>query len=345
MSIDIHAHTIPASLLDDLAESAPSIAPRLEDRDGQLYFHYPSGRVSGPVPPGMSHTRERLADMDASGVEVQALSVPPTHFSYGHAPQEAAAAAELHNDAMIDMAHAHPDRFVVLGTLPLQDTDLALKELERLASVDAVVGLEMGTNVAGRNLDHESLRPVWGAAEEIGFAVVLHPDNVAGADRMHDYYLHNFVGNPADTTVAAGSLMFGGVLVEHPDLRVALLHGGGFLPYQIGRFEHGWSVRPEPREKLAQSPRELLHRFYFDTLTHDTDSLRFLLERVGADRLCLGTDYPFDMADETPLTSIAAAIEDQDVARTVATTTPRELLTRRRRPQRRSAFSRTNSRM
>ncbi|WP_426244627.1 amidohydrolase family protein [Nocardioides sp. LHG3406-4] len=329
MTIDIHAHTIPAPLLVGLAENAPSIAPRLEDRDGELYFHYPSGRVSGPTPAGMSDTAARLADMDASGVRTQALSVPPTHFSYAHGAEEAAAAATLHNDAMVDMALAHPDRFVVLGTLPLQDTDLSLKELDRLLSIEQVVGLEFGTNVAGRNLDDPDLAPIWGAVADAGLAVVLHPDNVAGAQRMHDHYLHNFVGNPTDTTVAAGSLMFGGVLTDHPNLRIALLHGGGFLPYQIGRFEHGWSVRPEPQQKLSVSPRSLLGRFWFDTLTHDTDSLRFLLERVGADRLCLGTDYPFDMADATPLASIEAAIPDAAVAEQVSVSTPRELLTRR----------------
>jgi aminocarboxymuconate-semialdehyde decarboxylase len=329
MSLDIHAHTIPDTLLADLAEHAPAIAPTLEEREDGRYYRYPSGRVSGPTPAGMGDTEARLADMEASGVDVQALSVPPTHFFYGHDASEASAAATLHNDAMLDMAKAYPDRFHVLGTLPLQDVARSLAELDRLVAFDQVVGLEFGTNVDGRNLDDAEMGPVWDAVEVAGLAVVLHPDNVAGAPRMQAHYLHNFVGNPTDTTVAAGSLMFGGVLTRHPALRIALLHGGGFLPYQIGRFEHGWKVRPEPQAGLDVNPRTLLDRFWFDTLTHDTASLRFLLERVGPERLCLGTDYPFDMADDHPMDSIRAAVSDPQIIDRLARETPSELLTRR----------------
>lgn len=329
MSLDIHAHTIPDALLDSLVEHAPSIAPKTDEREDGRFYRYPSGRVSGPVPAGMGDTKARLADMDEAAVDVQALSVPPTHFSYGHDAGEAAAAATLHNDAMLEMAKAHPDRFCVLGTLPLQDVARSLAELERLVPFDQIVGLEFGTNVAGRNLDDPGLGPVWEAVEGAGLAVVLHPDNVAGAARMQAHYLHNFVGNPTDTTVAAGSLMFGGVLSRYPGLRIALLHGGGFLPYQIGRFEHGWKVRPEPKAGLDVNPRTLMDRFWFDTLTHDTASLRFLLERVGPDRLCLGTDYPFDMADDQPVDTIRAAVKDPDIFDRLVRTTATELLTRR----------------
>ena len=328
MTIDIHAHVVPEQLLVALAENAPQAAPQLRRQDDGLYLDYSSGRSSGPVPEGMVDVDARLRDMDATGVDMQALSVPPTHFAYGIHPEQAAAAAHLHNDSMLEMAAAHPDRFVVLGTLPMQDTGRALAELERLADLPAVVGVELGTNVDGRNLDDPDLEPVWEALDRAGLAVVLHPDNVVGAPRMKDHYLHNFVGNPTDTTLAAGSLIFGGVLSRNQALRVALLHGGGFLPYQIGRFEHGWTVRPEPKVHLDHSPRELLPRFFFDTLTHDRDSLRFLHERVGSDRLCLGTDYPFDMADADPLRSIGAALDADDVE-TITTATPRELLTRR----------------
>jgi aminocarboxymuconate-semialdehyde decarboxylase len=328
VTIDIHAHTIPEGLVRSLAAEVPALAPQLRKVDDDWLFEYPDGRRSGPVPPGMFDLGARLDDMDKCGVDVQALSVPPTHFAYRSEPAIAAAATRLHNDEMIAMARAHPDRFVVLGALPLQDTDRALEELARLVDVPEVAGVELGTNVAGRNLDDEGLAPVWSALDEAGLAVVLHPDAVAGADRMQDHYLHNFVGNPTDSTLAAGSLIFGGVLVRNPAVRVALLHGGGFLPYQIGRFEHGWRVRPEPRRSLDVNPRELLGRFWFDTLTHDRDSLRFLLERVGPSRLCLGSDYPFDMADPDPVGSVRAAVGEEHLE-SVLETTPRELLTRR----------------
>ena len=328
MTVDIHAHTVPEALIRSLASEVPAAAPKLTQDDGGWYLTYPGGRRSGPVPPGMFDLADRLAEMDRCGVDVQALSVPPTHFGYRLDPAAAGDAIRLHNDAMIDMARAHPVRFVVLGALPLQDTGRAVAELERLAAIPQIVGVELGTNVVGRNLDHESLEDVWAALEVIGLAVVLHPDNVVGADRMKDHYLHNLVGNPTDSTLAAGSLIFGGVLTRYPELRIALLHGGGFLPYQIGRLEHGWRVRPEPRYRLDVSPRELLGRFWFDTLTHDPVSLRFLCERVGPDRLCLGSDYPFDMADPDPVGSVRSALDEADHA-AVLVDTPTGLLARR----------------
>lgn len=327
MTIDIHAHTVPEALIRSLATEVPAAAPNLTQDDGAWYLTYPDGRRSGPVPPGMFDLADRLAEMDRCGVDVQALSVPPTHFGYQLDASAAADAIRLHNDAMIEMAQAYPERFVVLGALPLQDTERAVAELERLTGIPQIAGVEIGTNVAGRNLDHESLEKVWAALGVAGLAVVLHPDAVAGADRMKDHYLHNFVGNPTDSTLAAASLIFGGVLSRYPGLRIALLHGGGFLPYQIGRLEHGWKVRPEPQRQLDVNPRDLLGRFWFDTLTHDAASLRFLRERVGTDRLCLGSDYPFDMADPDPVGSVRMALNEADHA-AVLVDTPTELLTR-----------------
>lgn len=331
MSIDIHAHTIPEPFVSALAAELPALAPTIEKEGGSWHLTYPWGRRTGPVPAGMFDTGERLATMDEQQVTMQALSVPPGHFLYDvddHA--QAAAAAGLHNDAMIEMARAHPDRFVVLGTLPLQSPEAALAELDRLSGIDDVVGLEFGTNVSGTGFDDRSLAEVWEAVNAAGMGVVLHPNNFEGApERMHAYYLRNFVGNPADSTLAAGTLMFGGVLVKNPSLRIALLHGGGFLPYQIGRFEHGWRVRPEAQKQLGVSPRQLLDRFFFDTVTHDAASLRFLIERVGPQRVCLGSDYPFDMADMDPVRAVRAAIEDDDVLGRVLDQTPREFLTRR----------------
>lgn len=329
MAVDIHAHTVPEPLIKALVKEVPAAAPTLE-RDGDGWaLVYPSGRRSGPVPAGMFDVDERLADMDRLGVGVQALSVPPTHFGYRLDAKSGAAAARLHNDAMLDMARAHPNRFTVLAALPMQDSDAALAELARLVDIPEVTGVEIGTNVAGLNLDGDALADVWMALDSAGLAVVLHPNDVAGADRMQDHYLHNFVGNPSDTTLAAGSLLFGGVLSRNRAVRVVLLHGGGFLPYQIGRFEHGWTVRSEPRRDLEVSPREMLDRFYFDTLTHDAASLRFLLERVGSDRLCLGSDYPFDMSDPDPVVTVRTVLAGNPGLDAILEGTPRELLTRR----------------
>lgn len=331
MTIDIHAHTVPSEFITALGDEVPAAAPKLVQRDGSWWLEYPGGRISGPIPAGMFDVEARLADMDAAGIDLQALSVPPPHFMYRLDDQAAAAAAHLHNDAMIAMARQHPDRFVVLGHLPMQSEQAALDELQRLIAIDEVVGLELGTNVAGNNLGDAQYASIWQAIDASGLAVVLHPGaDVAGMDRMHDHFIHNFVGNPTDSTIAAASLLFQGVLSRNTALRVALLHGGGFLPYQIGRFDHGWSVRPESRVHLDVAPSSLLHRFWFDSLTHDDLSLRFLHGRVGDDRLVLGSDYPFDMADADPAGSLRRALADRpEAVRKALDDNPRELLTRR----------------
>lgn len=330
MSIDIHAHMVPEDFIRDLAAAVPSAAPVIVKRDSEWWFEYPGGRVSGPIPEGMFNVGSRIADMDRAGVSIQAISVPPPHFNYRLEDEAAAIAAQLHNDSMIRAARQHPDRFVVLGHLPMQSEGYALAELERLVAIDEVVGLELGTNVAGINLGDPRHEAVWHAIDKAGLSVVLHPGaDVAGVDRMHDHYIHNYVGNPTDSTVAAASLLFQGVLSRNERLRIALLHGGGFLPYQIGRFDHGWSVRPESRTLLTEPPSTLLHRFWFDTLTHDDLSLRFLHDRVRDDRLCLGSDYPFDMANPDPVGALKRALADRPEALEKALTdNPRELLTR-----------------
>lgn len=331
MTIDVHAHTVPAEFIAELRREVPAAAPLLARRDGSWWLEYAGGRVSGPIPQGMFEVEARLADMDAAGVQLQALSVPPPHFNYRLEGEAAAVAARLHNDAMIAMARQHPDRFVVLGHLPMQSEQAAHDELARLIAIDEVVGLELGTNVAGANLGDAPYASVWQAIDASGLAVVLHPGaDVAGMDRMHDHFIHNFVGNPTDTTIAAASLLFQGVLSRNTALRVALLHGGGFLPYQIGRFDHGWSVRPESRVHLDVAPSSLLHRFWFDSLTHDDLSLRFLHDRVGDDRLVLGSDYPFDMAAADPVGALRRALSDRpEAVRKALDENPRELLTRR----------------
>jgi aminocarboxymuconate-semialdehyde decarboxylase len=328
VTTDIHAHIVPEAFINALAAEVPAARPTIESRDDGWYFSYPNGRMSGPFPAGMFDVGARLADMDRDGIDVHALSVPPPQFQYRLEAAAAAVHARLYNDALVDIARAHPERFVVLGTLPMQDSAAALAEVERLASIPEVVGLELATNVAGTNLGDDGYADLWAAISAAGMAVVLHPSEVAGHDRMHDYYLHNFVGNPTDSTLAAGSLIFSGVLERNAALRIALLHGGGFLPYQIGRFDHGWKIRPEAKSRIDRAPSEFLDQFWFDTLTHDRASLRFLLQRVGADRLALGSDYPFDMADPDPVGTVRAAITDPDAVDKILRHTPRLLLTR-----------------
>jgi aminocarboxymuconate-semialdehyde decarboxylase len=329
VSIDIHSHIMPEEFLGQLAAEVPSIAPRLSGSGAEWYLEFPDGPRSGPVPRGMFDVGERLAEMDHKGVDMQALSVSPTSFGYQRDAAVNAIAVRLHNDAMVELVRAHPTRFTVLAGLPMQDIDASLEELERVAKIPEIAGLQIGTNVNGDALGSARFAGLWSAIDAAGLAVILHPTQVAGIERMRDFYLQNFVGNPMESTLAAGSLIMSGTLARNSALRIALLHGGGFLPYQIGRFDHGWRVRPESRAHTEEPPSSFLGRFWFDTLTHDPASLRFLYERVGAERLALGSDYPFDMAPVDPVGEIRAVFGDEpEVMRDILETTPRALLSR-----------------
>jgi aminocarboxymuconate-semialdehyde decarboxylase len=203
-----------------------------------------------------------------------------------------------------------------IATLPMQAGELAAKELTRAMRTLGLRGAMIGSNAMGTNLDHPSYEPLWAAAAETGAFMLIHPANVAGADRLKSYYLNNLIGNPLDTTIAAACLVFGGVMERHPKLKVCLLHGGGFTPYQAGRWVHGWNVRPEPKVNVKQSPQKWIDRFYYDTILHAKPMLEFLVGSVGAGRVLLGSDYPYDMGTfECARQVKALSINDADKAK------------------------------
>jgi aminocarboxymuconate-semialdehyde decarboxylase len=177
----------------------------------------------------------------------------------------------------------------------MQAPERAADELRRAVRSLGLRGAMIGSHVQGRNLDDPSLEPLWAAAAELDVMLLIHPVKPAGAERIKAYYLVNLIGNPLDTTIAAACLVFGGVMARHPKLKILLVHGGGFVPYQAGRFQHGWKVRPEPQTLLKSSPEASLDRFYYDTILHSKPSLEFLVQSVGAQRVMLGSDYPYDM--------------------------------------------------
>jgi aminocarboxymuconate-semialdehyde decarboxylase len=177
----------------------------------------------------------------------------------------------------------------------MQAPTLAADELTRVIRSLGLKGAQIGSNVNGRNLDDPVFEPLWAAASELGALIMVHPTQVAGAERLGSYYLVNLIGNPLDTTIAAACLVFSGVIERYPRVKFLLVHGGGFVPYQAGRFRHGWQVRPEPRATLKAPPDDSLDRFYFDTIVHGQSALQFLVSSAGASRVLLGSDYPFDM--------------------------------------------------
>jgi aminocarboxymuconate-semialdehyde decarboxylase len=294
-TIDVHAHILTEETIRLLQSEAPQVAPKLTDIDDQFGTLDVAGSIYRHFPRGGWDLEQRLQDMAASKVDVQVLSVCPQTFLYAQPQAVAATFARVQNEQLSKLAKARPDRFLGIATLPMQAPTLAADELRHAMNVLGLRGAQIGSNIAGKNLDDPELEPVWATAAELGAFILVHPINVAGMDRLGSYYLNNLIGNPLDTTIAAACLVFSGVLERHPTLKFCLAHGGGFVPYQAGRFLHGWHVRAEPKKKLPKPPTESLDRFYFDTIVHSKEVLEFLVGNAGAERVLLGSDYPFDM--------------------------------------------------
>ncbi len=298
-----------------LAKEAPKLAPRLAAIDGDNFVLEVAGVPYRPFPLGGFDIERRLRDMAAAEVDMQVLSATPQTYYYNEEPAAAAACAALQNDQIAKLVTTHPDRFVGIATLPMQAPQRAADELTRAVRKLKLRGAMIGSNAQGKNLDDPSFEPLWAAAAELGALILVHPVNVAGMDRLRSYYLNNLIGNPLDTTIAAACLVFGGVLERHPKLKVCLVHGGGFVPYQAGRWVHGWHVRPEPKVNVKRSPEPWIDRFYYDTILHAKPQLEFLVSSVGASRVMLGSDYPYDMGTGECVRQVKAlSIPDADKA-------------------------------
>ncbi len=294
-TIDIHAHILPEETMRQLQETAPSLGLRLTSIDEGSAILEIAGVTQKPFPREAWDLEWRLRDMDRSGVDIQLLSNTPQTFLYDQEPSLGAACAAIQNDQIAALVKRYPDRFRGLATLPMQAPELAARELRRAMGSLGLLGFHLASNIQGRNLDDPDLTPVWEAAQEARAFVLIHPFKIAAGERLKSYYLKNLIGNPLDTTIAGASLIFGGVIERYPAISFCFSHGGGFLPYQAGRFIHGWNVRPEPKQFLEQGPAESLGRLYYDTILHSDQMLQYLIGSVGANRVMLGSDYPFDM--------------------------------------------------
>ena len=251
----------------------------------------------------LSTIEVRLEDMDRMGIDVQAVSPAPQQTYYWTEPGLGAEVSRMVNERLAEIVAKWPDRFVGLGTVPLQNVELAVIELERCVKQLDLRGVEINTNVAGKELTDPSLNldRFFAKARELDIVIFMHPIGFTQGDRLMDHYLNNVIGNPLDTTVGASHLIFGGVMERHPGLKIVLPHAGGFLGHYWARMDHAWRARPDCRTVIKKPPTSYLKKFFFDTITFDPEMLRNLIDKFGAAQVLLGTDYPFDMGEEDPV--------------------------------------------
>jgi aminocarboxymuconate-semialdehyde decarboxylase len=315
MSYDVHAHVVPQQLLDALARNDGRSGVTLTRQGGTARISV-AGGAAGPVRDDMLDVGARLAAMDRAGVDVQLLSAWIGLTGYGLPVEHAVPWTRMFNEALAETVGEHPDRFLGLCLVPLQAPVEAADELRHAVRRLGMVGVEIATTIHGKELDDPGLEPFWQAAEELRCFVLIHPDQVLPGRREVRYVLNNFVGNAAESTIAAAHLVFGGVLERHPDLRVCLVHGGGYAPYQAGRMDHGYVAEPRLVDKrLSLLPSDYLRRLYYDTVTHSPAVLRFLLDFAGAEHVVLGSDYPFEMGEADPVESLRRVPDLQEPER------------------------------
>jgi aminocarboxymuconate-semialdehyde decarboxylase len=269
-TIDIHTHILTEETMKLLAGISPRVAPIMKNisRDSAEVLEINGKVMQRPVPRGLWDVEWRLREMNENDVGMQLLSPTTQTFFYDEEAELGLACAALQNDQIAKTASNQPDRFIALGTLPMQAPELAAAELRRAMTKLGLRGAQIGSNICSRNLDDPRLEPVWAAAAELDAFILIHPHNFSARERLTSYMLSNTVGLPFETTLAATSLVFGGVLERHPTLQICLSHGGGYVPYQMGRFIHSWEVRQEPKVNLTKAPEESFSRLYFDSIVH-----------------------------------------------------------------------------
>jgi aminocarboxymuconate-semialdehyde decarboxylase len=299
MKIDIHAHILP--------ENWPSSKEKY-GYGGFIYLdHFTQGKAKMMRDDGVFFREIEqncwdpeaiLKDMDKHNVDCMVLCTVPVLFNYWAKPDDGLDWSRFLNDHLAGVQEKYPGRFIGLGTVPLQSPELAIEEMQRCIKVLKMPGLQIGSNILGKNLDDKAFFPFYKAAEELECSLMVHPWEMAGSDRMQKYFMQWLVGMPAETTLAICSMIFGGVFDTFPALKVLFAHAGGSFPFTIGRISHGYNARPDLCDvNKINDPRNYIGKFWVDGITHDDEAFRFLLKTIGSDKIAYGTDYPFPLGD------------------------------------------------
>lgn len=305
MIIDVHTHYVPVAYLDYVRSHGASI--------GRELITVSSGETAikdyaraFPLERGFYDEELKISHMVRQGVDRQVVSVPPFMFHYEQSPETGERMARLFNDEAVALSKRHPNRFVAMATLPLQDPQRGVAELER-ASKLGIRAVEIGASIHERELDDPALEVFWSAAEALGVLVFIHPMRPPGRERMLPYHLFNLIGFLTETTLAAARLIFSGLLDRFPRLKICLAHTGGMLLWIAGRFDQAYKTIEACRKNIHRNPSDYLSSFYYDSITYEPSALAYAANLVGGPRIMLGTDYPFAIADSAPVAHINGA--------------------------------------
>jgi aminocarboxymuconate-semialdehyde decarboxylase len=302
--IDAHSHLAIQGWFSQLKKDYHSEAPRIvKEGSASLYSLSAGGDASTTmhVPAMISDVVKRLRWLDKVKIDLELIAPVPSFMFLRYPFEIALELSKAQNDGIAEVVKDHPERFAGICSVPVQNPARSLAELERAVSRLGMKGVEIGTNINGTNLDDRSLWPFYNKVQELGVPIMVHPFNVAAGDRLRRYYLSNLIGNPLDTSIAIASVILGGVLDEFPKISFFFVHGAGFIPYQRGRLDHGFAVRPEAKEIISRRPSSYLHRVFADTIVHFYPALSYLIETMGPSQILLGSDAPFDMGPKDPV--------------------------------------------
>jgi len=302
LKIDIHCHYFNPTVAQKAAVMKPAEQEMAYVYANQLTRDVNVKQMKDRAPK-LSDIAVRLKDMDRMGVDVQAVSPAPFQYYYFAEPTFGAELAREVNDGIANIVATHPKRFAGIGTVPLQNADMAVAELNRAVKDLGLRGIEINTHVNGKNLTDPSLglEKFFARVAELGVALFIHPNGFSDAQRLTEHYFNNVIGNPLETTVAVSHLIFDGVMQRNPKLKVVLAHSGGYLAHYWARMDHAHRARPDCKTVIKKKPSSYLEKFYFDTITFDPGMLKNLIDRFGADHVMLGTDYPYDMGEDDPV--------------------------------------------